>query len=277
MSAERSKQFILTVCNRWHDRAIGTLTYTEIDDLLCEIRDGIKKGKRRRAAPYAANRVHAHLGTMFRWAKRTKRLTENPMADMPKPRKAEPRSRPWFEGEAADAAIVKVWQAADTIGGDAGRLIKLITITGKRRGAIQAMQWEQIQTDWFWKLPKPKGNKRLHSIPLPRLAQRILSPRGDGRVLRRIDAQFLMNKVRALTGLDTFIFHGLRHMVESKLAELRVQPHVRDKLLDHSPKRGTGAQYDHWEYRDEMAEALEKWCSYIERLVAPAEGVAVLR
>jgi hypothetical protein len=68
----------------------------------------------------------------------------------------------------------------------------------------------------------------------------------------------------------------LRHTLETRLAELKVLPHIRDLVLDHAPHRGAGGGYDHHHYRDEMAEALEKWAKHIESVVLP-KGVQALR
>ena len=87
----------------------------------------------------------------------------------------------------------------------------------------------------------------------------------------------MQNRVKELTGIDTFIFHGCRHIVETGLAALKVQKHVRDLLLDHARKRKGGGVYDHHEYDDEMRAAMEQWAGYVARLVQPAEAVAVLR
>jgi integrase len=116
------------------------------------------------------------------------------------------RDYDWFKGEVGDAAIVKIWRAADTIGGDAGKLIKLVLVLGKRRGAIERMRWEQIDSTWWWNAPPGSKIKRCHSIPLSKLAQRIMSPRGEGRVLGYVDAKAIIARVRELTGIDTFIF-----------------------------------------------------------------------
>ena len=78
------------------------------------------------------------------------------------------------------------------------------------------------------------------------------------------------------SGVDDFFFHGLRHTLETRLAEFRVPPHIRDLLLDHAPARGAGEGYDHHHYRDEMAEALELWAAHIEKVISP-KGARVLR
>ena len=83
--------------------------------------------------------------------------------------------------------------------------------------------------------------------------------------------------VRKKIEVEDFIWHGCRHVVETKLGELKVPPRIRDTLLDHAPNRGSGADYDHGTYRDECLAALELWCSHIETLLAQAENVRVLR
>ena len=270
LTADRTQSYVLAICKRWHDRAIGTLRYGEIDDLLSEYR---------KAHPYGANRIHTHLKQMFRWAVRTKRISASPMAEMPPPwLGAKPRQRDWFAGENADNMIVRLWNGATQLGGDRERFIKLVMITGKRRGAIETMHWEHISADWYWQPTCGNKWKRCHAIPLPKLAQRVLGKHGGtGRVLEPFNPDNLRKQVARLIGVDDFFFHGCRHMAETKMGELKVLPHIRDMILDHASKRGTGKDYDHGDYREEVGAALELWAGYVERLVAPAENARVLR
>ena len=146
------------------------------------------------------------------------------------------------------------------------------------------MRWEELEPDWFWNAPQTNSkNKRLHSVPLPSLVQRILHPRKEtgyvfpGTHDGRIEVDFrLQGKIIAAGAPADFFFHGVRHLAETKLAKLKVPFHIRDLLFDHVPDRGSGKVYDHHEYMDEMLDALERWASYVESLVQP-EGVALLR
>jgi integrase len=206
------------------------------------------------------------------------------MTDMEKPWQGETRrTRDWFKGNKADEAIVALWKAADEISGNEGRYLKMLLLIGKRKTALASMRWEHITDDWFWDAPASGSkNKRLHAIPLPKKATEILHPRrkegavfdglGGERALRG-----LQHNIRTATGIEDFFYHGVRHLLESKLAELKVAPHIRDLLFDHAPNRGSGAGYDHYEYRDEMFAALNKWAGYIDRLLAPAANVTRLR
>jgi len=41
-------------------------------------------------------------------------------------------------------------------------------------------------------------------------------------------------KVQKLSCIADFFPHALRHTMETKLAKLKVSPHIRDLLLDHA-------------------------------------------
>ena len=274
----------------WHGRPIGTIRTSEIIAQLELLRDGdAEEGLRPR--PYLANRTFGALRAFFTWASKTgiDKVATNPMLGVDKPWSgAKRRTRPWFAGEEADKAIVKFWKAADTLGGPEGKFLKLLILTGKRKTAIAEMRWEHIDRSWFWSPPDPGKNKRLHPVPLSILAQRVIKPRpepGQGWVLTGTDngrlyvnGGWLQDKIIKASGIATFIHHGVRHMVETKLAELKVLPHIRDLLLDHAPARGSGAGYDHHLYRAEMLEALELWAAHVERLVGhEAVNVTLLK
>jgi integrase len=280
-SALETQKVMFFNCGPWLKRPVATIRYAEIDALLELIRDGNDELK---ARPYLANRLHSHLKAFFGWCVRKKKISTSPMADMQKPwNGATRRTREWFKGKPADKAVTALWGAADKIGGNEGRYLKLLLLTGKRKSALASMRWEQIEDNWFWDAP-PSGskNKRLHPIPLPKKAQEILHPRKDKGLVfeglhQRQGLEKLQFRIRAASGLDDFFYHGVRHLLESKLAEIKIPPHIRDVLFDHAPNRGTGAVYDHYEYRDEMLAALNLWAEHIDKLRAPAKGVAILR
>jgi hypothetical protein len=151
------------------------------------------------------------------------------------------------------------------------------------------LQWEHISEDWFWSPPQRffSKQKRFSPIVLPKLLQRVLGKRpsdNKGPVIDitegRVRARLLDTaKARlAAEGFEDFFWHGCRHVLETRLGELGVWPHVRDVLLDHKIERSaTASSYDHSTYRDAVGEALEKWANHIEKLVAPAENVRVMR
>ena len=82
--------------------------------------------------------------------------------------------------------IKKLWAFANQVGGDQGKFLKLLLITGKRRGAILSMRWDDIDADWYWTPPVGSKNKRNTPIPLAKACQRVLGQhRETGPVLGR--------------------------------------------------------------------------------------------
>lgn len=260
-SAEESEAFILHSTKGWHVRPVAAIRKGEIEELL-HIKRDMGHG-------YAANRLHAHLLTFFRWCVRTDRIAINPMAEMPKPwNGAKRRDREWFKREKADDMIRTLWRIADAEDDDEGRFVKLLLITGKRKEAIASMSWEQIMNDWTWEPIVGNKRKRCHAIPLPSLAQKVLGKRKrSGLVMPDVRQGRLIGLIRRESGVEDFILHGVRHIVETKLAELKVPSDFRDMVLDHAPVRGAGKDYDHHEYRDEVLAALETWCAHLEKVV----------
>lgn len=260
-SAEEVRQFVTSSCRPWLSRPVHTISYQDIEGLLAT---------KRETAPEAANRLHAHMRTMFRWAKRSQRLQSDPMYDMPKPfGGTKPRNREWFKGEKADDLIRKLWLFADELDGPKGRLVKLLILTGKRRTCVEDMRWEAIDKAWLWTPPPGSDSKKNFPVTLPRLARTVLGKQqASGRVFEHCSPNMdgLVKTARKAIKQDDFLWHGLRHIVETKLAELRVPPHVRDCCLDHVAKRGAGAGYDHHDYREEVAQAFERWAAHVAKL-----------
>jgi integrase len=238
-SAPETEKVILSNTKDWHHRPVATLRYQEAEKLLQTIRDG-DEAKGLKPRRYLANRLYSHLKDFFAWCVRSKKIATSPMTDMDKPWEGEePRQRDWFKKTAAEKAVAALWRAADEIGGNEGKYLKTMILTGKRKTDLASMRWEQIEGDWFWDPPPSKSkNKRLHGVPLPNLAQRVLHPRqSQGLVFGKImpsQLDRLQKKARETSGMGDFFWHGVRHLVETKLGELKVLPHIRDLLFDHT-------------------------------------------
>ena len=289
-TADDVKRAVLKHCKAWEAWPVAGIDAGEIGKLLRKVRDGSKE-KKTEPRPYMANRLFAYLNAFFRWCAKpdVKKVPASPMAGM---------TRPW-DGEEVrdrvftDAEIKAIWKAADAIGGVAGAYVKTVLLTGKRKSAIAKMKWAEIEDDWTWVPPvdrrRKKKTKRLHGVPLPRLAQRVLAPlrpsrddaskfvfpgRTSGSHLYPGDD--LAGKVRENSGVDDFFWHALRHTLETRAAEFGIEPHIRDLVLDHAPARGAGEGYDHWHYKPQMLAALETWADHVEAVVSP-KGAKVLR
>jgi hypothetical protein len=281
-TALETQSILLKACAAWLPRSVATIRPQEIERLLWEIRDG-DVAKDMKPAPYKANRVHSNLRSLFTWlARPAGNIKHSPMTGMKAPfQNEQPRDRAWFRNAAADEAIKALWKAATEIGGDEGRYTKCMLLMAKRRSALNAMKWEEIDDSWFWNAPKSDSNKKLFPVPLAGLTQRVLKPKQDSGpvfgTLNRRDIDKLQGKLRELSGIKDFFWHGCRHLAETKMGDIGILPYVRDMLLDHVPARGSGKGYDHGEYKEQMRQAVEQWAKHIEQLVGAGEGVALLR
>jgi hypothetical protein len=54
------------------------------------------------------------------------------------------------------------------------------------------------------------------------------------------------------------------------MAELKVQPHIIEAVLNHvsGHKAGVAGVYNRAKYSDEMREALQQWANWLERVTA---------
>lgn len=281
-TAGEVQRVLLKSGRAWHERPVASLTAAEIRRLLEDLRDG-HTGK---ARPYLANRMFSHLRAFFAWCAEPgiDKVQGSPMLGLKRPWEGEtPRSRVFTDDE-----LRALWRAADELAGAPGALLKVLMLTGKRKNDVAPMRWADLDERGRWQpSAQRRRNKRLHPTTLPRLALRVvlglprLADNPHVFVGRRKGSHVdpgsaLQGNIQALSGVEDFFYHACRHTVETRLAALRVPPHIRDLVLDHAPHRGAGADYDHHHYEDEMREALEAWAAYMEGLLA-GDKVRVLR
>ena len=67
----------------------------------------------------------------------------------------------------------------------------------------------------------------------------------------------------------TFFIHGVRHVVITKLAELKMARDIARLVTDHAPPNDAHAGYEHVDWTPEMLDALERWCSYVDAQSLP--------
>jgi integrase len=272
VTADKNRDFVLRVFADLRQRPVADIKRYEINTILSKLVD-----KGRRASAW---RAHAHIKSFFNWCVDEELLEYSPVKRRAPTSAPPPRQRPWFTGKAADPIIKGLWDYASSVGGDEGKFLKLALITGKRVNAVGKMTWEQISDSWFWTPVPGSKPKKNNPIPLPKLAQRILGKRGEGSVFEVGMPEGTRDIIRARVkkALDpTFFLHGLRHVVITKLAELKVPRDIARMMTDHGqPPKDSHAGYEHVDWTAEMLEVLEKWCAYIEAVVAPV-GVRVLK
>jgi integrase len=149
------------------------------------------------------------------------------------------------------------------------------------------MRWSEIDMDMgTWTLPAARSkNKRAHTLPLPQMALDIIAaiPRMVGR-----DQLFGQRAAHGFThwgqgkqALDQRLagkagqwrLHDLRRTCATRMADIGVQPHIIEAVLNHygGHRAGVAGVYNRSPYEREMKAALALWAEHVRALVEGGE------
>jgi len=256
-----------------HRLRLGEIDRRTIAALLAEIEDT--------SGPVARNRVRSSLSAFFAWAVREGFIDANPVAGTGKAEENGPRERVLTETE-----LQEVWRALPQ--DQFGDIVKLLILTGQRREEIGWLQWDEVDLDrrLIALPPERTKNKRLHELPLSTQARAILKQQskrkgrdyvfglGNGGFSgwsdckARLDDAILDRRGRKAKAMPDWRLHDLRHTCATGMAELGVQPHIIEAVLNHvsGHKAGVAGIYNRAKYADEMRMALTKWADYIDHI-----------
>jgi integrase len=254
-----------------HEKPIDKI---EQPSVASHLRDIIKSN-----GPVAASRARTALSSMFTWAMKEGFCSFNPVTATNDPGAGiKPRDR-----VLDDAELAKVWHACGD--DDYGRAIRLLMLTGQRLREVGEMTWSELDRDsGKWRIPAARTkNGRDHELTLPGVAWAIIEavPRRDwndhlfGRSSRGFTgwsaAKVLLDQ-RAKIEVP-WVVHDLRRSVATGIANLGVQPHVIEALLNHvsGHKRGVAGVYNRSAYERETRNALALWADHVHANIAGAE------
>lgn len=274
---ETRRIFENDVIPRWKQKLLSEVTRTDVVAILDAVED--------RASPYRANRVLAAIRKMFNWSVSRGLITVSPIVrDMAR------------EGEVARDRFLSpdeiraVWQAAEKQGGPFGSVVRMLLVTGQRRGEVRDMKWSalDLQGERIWTLtPADTKAKRQHLVPLTQSALSIIEGQpvlGDGKYV------FTTTGDRPVTGfgkakqeLDKLIasataesgskavppwrLHDLRRTVATHMEDaLGIPPHVVGSVLNHDPKgyKGVTATYTRGSLLYERRRAMTAWARFLD-------------
>lgn len=164
-----------------------------------------------------------------------------------------------------------------------GPIVRLLLLTGQRRGEIAALQWDWIDAEkQVITLPAAiTKNHREHTFPYGSLVQDTLEtlPHIDDRYVfpsrstkGEIFSGWSKSKKafdRTLEDMQPYVLHDLRRTFASTLASLGTPIHVTEKLLNHisGTLSGIAAVYNRHTYFDEMQEAVAIYDRHLGGLI----------
>jgi integrase len=225
-----------------------------------------------------ANRVRSTMSAMFGWAMREGLAQANPVASTNK-RSERPRDR-----VLRDAELRLIWQALNGTG-QYGAIVKLLMLTGQRMSEITGLRWNEIDFDrGIISLPGERTkNARPHDVPMAPTVRALLQaqPKVEGRdlVFGKGGGPFsghpkrkeMLDARLAELGppLSPWVHHDLRRSVATGMADIGIQPHIIEAVLNHvsGHKGGVAGIYNRASYAKEKAEALARWDAHVASIV----------
>lgn len=249
-----------------------------------------------RGSGVRANRALEIIRKMFNWAIQEDLLTVNPAAGMAKLATESHRERYLSPEE-----YKKLWEALPKagIGEHGGEYFKLIILTGLREMEVLKAEWAQIDFNQkIWTIPsKNAKNSRDQLVPIsPMVLEALLtlkrlpprerkyvfqSPEKDTHVVRNFVEKRIV-KLRKVAKIKDLRIHDLRRSATTYWGKLKVEPHIKDRLLNHAAKKVSDKHYDQWQYLDEKRAALESWEQLVVEMIGtkstpPSDNVVPMR
>ena len=242
--------------------------------------DAVKAG----SGPVAANRLRAEARACWTWAVKRGALEANAWEATPRPLAREtPRER-----VLTDAEIGALYRTAVALAEPFGALVRLLVLTGQRRGEVSGMLWGEVDLEAaVWRLPGNRTkNHQAHSVPLSEAAVETLrsikrregaglvfegsrqtAVSGFGKMKTRLDAA-LANE---LGRVEPWILHDIRRTVATGLQRLGVRLEVTEAVLNHvsGSRAGIVGVYQKHRWEPEKRAALDAWAAHV---TAAAEG-----
>jgi integrase len=132
-------------------------------------KNSVGADKRKGAA--MIGRTAAYGSAAFSWAVKRGMVNTNPFANLPVPKAVVKRERILSDNE-----IVEIWRAAAEAGEPYGSIIRMLLLTGQRRGEVAGMVWAEISADLTtWMVPGERTKNGMpHVVPLSGSARDLL-------------------------------------------------------------------------------------------------------
>ena len=264
----------------WGKRRVADIKRRDIVLLLDRI------GNR---APIVRNRVQGALSRLFNFAAERGVIDDSPCTRIRKiPEKGRSRVL-------SDEEIKLLWNALDLENKavDIYRVsklaLKLILLTGQRPGEVTGMTWAEIDGD-FWNIPGERmKNNEPHRVPLNPMAMDIIeqariyssdcefvfrSSHKPGMAISRHSLSRAMLRHWLEIGLqERFTPHDLRRTLRTRLADLKVDDIVAEKILGHK-LQGVLGIYNRHPYDIEKRQALHLWEQRLWEILGLSEAIS---
>jgi integrase len=199
----------------------------------------------------------------------------------------------------SDAEIAEIWRAAREAASPYGTIIRLLLLTGQRRGEVAGMTWGEISDELaIWTLPGERTkNGVAHTVPISTLARdllRALVPdhankrganggfllpgavgtpfAGWSKAKRALDKAILDARAKTADAASAsrapfvqWSVHDLRRTVATGLQRIGVRLEVTEAVMNHisGSRGGIAGVYQRHDWATEKRAALDAWASHV--------------
>ena len=243
---------------------VAEVTFSDVDALHRKI---TKNG-----SPYAGNRVVALLSKMFSSAMRWNMCESNPAKGIE--RNLEQHRRRYLSADELARLVAALAAHPDKQAAD---IIRLLLLTGARRGEVLAMRWDDVDlTAGVWsKLPSSTKQKDHHEAQLSAPARQLLSGIREQQVARNpkkplgeyvfpgpgknghvVDIKKSWRQLCRVAKITALRIHDLRHSFASQAISGGASLPLVGALLGHASPTTT-ARYAHM-FTDPQRAAVER-------------------
>lgn len=231
-------------------------------------------------------KVMSMIRKMLNWAVEKDLLEANPIAGVKAPGKPGRKDR-----FLKTAEIKSVWAALEhaALLDVTKDVLRLLLLTGQRSGEVCGMVRGEIDPDaGVWTIPANRTkNGEAHVVHLSDAALAIVRgalDRADeektaplfSRVSKPIHPGGIAHAVKNELQLfeEPWTPHDLRRTVATGMAEIGVEPHIVEAVLNHVSgfKGGVAGVYNRATYEPQKQAALDKWARQVERVISGIGG-----
>lgn len=231
------------------------------------------------AIPHKSARAHAlkDLRTFFNWCI-PRYLKTSPCIGLKMPAY---KSR---ERVLTDDELRRVWIAAEEMGYPFGTIVRLLILTGQRRGEIGSLKWEYLNQGGITLPSEITKNGREHNFPIGPLSAQLIglpnssSPKEPSKFLflgRGTSSPYNgwgkhLKQLQEKSRTSDWTLHDLRRTFATGLASLNVPIHVTEKLLNHvsGTTGGMVGIYQKHAYWEEQKAAVQAWENRLQKIVS---------
>jgi integrase len=257
--------------------------HTKVVDVRFEDIDALHRKVTAAGSPYQANRAITVVSKMFALAVRWHMRDTNPVKGIE--RNTEYHRRRYLSRDELVRLTRALAKHRDKGAADA---IRLLLLTGARRGEVLGMRWDDVADGIWSKPPSSTKQKQHHQVPLSAPALQLLSdirkrqhPRTDfvfpsyGRRGHLVELKTSWRQITKAAGIEGLRVHDLRHSYASQLVSGGASLPLIGALLGHS-NPNTTARYAHL-FHDPLRAATEKVGAVIAAAGKPVKPALKLK